>query len=96
MITTSSKQGVIDVAECAVVDIEVRPVGANRIDPHLRFAGRGKWLVAVELDGRDLYVVRVYADKGITFKRFRPKARGRVGPILKRSSHLTVIVGERG
>ena len=42
------------------------------------------------------YIVRVTADKGMTLKRFRPKARGRVGPILKRSSHLTVVVAERG
>ncbi len=48
------------------------------------------------LDPNELYVVRAYADKGATLKRFRPKARGRVGPILKRSSHLTVVVAERG
>jgi large subunit ribosomal protein L22 len=48
------------------------------------------------LDPTELYVVRVTADKGRTLRRFRPKARGRVGPILKRSSHLTVIVAERG
>jgi large subunit ribosomal protein L22 len=48
------------------------------------------------LDPTDLYVVRVTADKGRTYRRFRPKARGRVGPILKRSSHLTVVVTERG
>ena len=44
------------------------------------------------LDPNDLYVIRATADKGMTLKRFRPKARGRVGPILKRSSHLTVVV----
>jgi len=48
------------------------------------------------LDPGDLYVIRATADKGMTLKRFRPKARGRVGPILKRSSHLTVVVAERG
>ena len=48
------------------------------------------------LDPTDLVVVRVTADKGRVLKRFRPKARGRVGPILKRASHLTVIVAERG
>ena len=48
------------------------------------------------LDPNDLYVVRVVADKGQTLKRYRPKARGRVGPILKRSSHLMVVVAERG
>ncbi len=49
-----------------------------------------------DLDPNDLYVVRATADKGLVLKRYRPKARGRVGPILKRSSHLTVVVAERG
>jgi|SRR5579884_3213120 large subunit ribosomal protein L22 len=48
------------------------------------------------LDPTALYIVRATADKGRTLKRFRPKARGRVGPILRRSSHLTVVVAERG
>ena len=43
----------------------------------------------------ELYVRRISADKGPTLKRGRPKARGRYGPILKRSSHITVVVGEK-
>ena len=42
----------------------------------------------------NLRIVRIYADKGRTMKRFRPQARGRVNPILKRSSHITVVVAE--
>jgi len=42
----------------------------------------------------DLRIVRIYADKGQTIKRFRPQARGRISPILKRSSHITVVVAE--
>lgn len=41
-----------------------------------------------------LKVVEAYADEGKTMKRFRPRSRGRVSPILKRSSHITVIVDE--
>ena len=43
----------------------------------------------------DLYIKRIFADEGPTFKRFRPRARGMASPILKRTSHLTVIVEER-
>jgi large subunit ribosomal protein L22 len=42
----------------------------------------------------NLRIVRIYADKGSTTKRFRPQARGRANPILKRSSHITVVVAE--
>jgi large subunit ribosomal protein L22 len=37
----------------------------------------------------------VSADEGRTLKRWRPRARGRVNQILKRSSHLTVVVAEK-
>jgi large subunit ribosomal protein L22 len=42
----------------------------------------------------DLRIVGIFADQGHTMKRYRPKARGRVSPILKRSSHITVVVEE--
>jgi len=48
-----------------------------------------------DLDPNDLYVVRVNAGEGRTLRRFRPKARGRVGTILKRSTHITVVVQEK-
>jgi len=43
----------------------------------------------------DLYVAQVVADPGRSLKRFRARARGRAAPILKRSSHITVVVKER-
>ncbi len=43
----------------------------------------------------DLYVVQVVADPGRSLKRFRARARGRAAPIIKRSSHITVVVKER-
>lgn len=46
------------------------------------------------LDPEDLYVSRIYADEGPTLKRFRPRAYGRVSPLLKRSSHITAVVSE--
>jgi large subunit ribosomal protein L22 len=43
----------------------------------------------------DLLVVRnVVADQGPTLKRWRARARGRASRILKRTSHITVILGE--
>src|SRR5215210_7870857 len=44
----------------------------------------------------DLVIARIFADEGPTFKRFRPRARGMASPILKRTSHSTVFVDERG
>jgi large subunit ribosomal protein L22 len=48
------------------------------------------------LDRDDLVITRTFADEGRTLKRWRPRARGRVNQILKRSSHITVVVAEKG
>ena len=45
-----------------------------------------------ELDIDDLVVKNIIVDHGPTMKRFRPRARGRASRILKRTSHITVIV----
>ncbi|MBI4297219.1 MAG: 50S ribosomal protein L22 [Chloroflexi bacterium] len=42
----------------------------------------------------DLRIVRIFADEGPTMKRFRASAKGRARPILRRSSHITVVVAE--
>jgi large subunit ribosomal protein L22 len=47
------------------------------------------------LDPADLYISEVFVDEGPTLKRFRPRAQGRAGRILKRTSHITVVVAER-
>ena len=49
-----------------------------------------------QMSPADLKITDLYADQGHTLKRFRPKSRGRVSPILKRSSHITVFVSEEG
>ena len=46
------------------------------------------------LDADALRIKRAYAGESRTLKRFKAKARGRVGPILHRTSHVTVIVEE--
>ena len=44
-------------------------------------------------DERDLVVQAAYVDEGPTMKRFQPRAQGRAYQILKRTSHITVVVG---
>ena len=48
-----------------------------------------------ELDVDNLYVKSAYADKGPTQKRMRPRAMGRGNVILKRSSHITIVLAEK-
>ncbi len=46
------------------------------------------------LDAEDLFVAQAYADEGPTLKRWRPRARGRATQILKRTSHITIVVAD--
>jgi len=46
------------------------------------------------LDADELHVAVAYADEGPTLKRWRPRARGRATRILKRTSHITIVVAD--
>jgi large subunit ribosomal protein L22 len=48
------------------------------------------------IDEDKLYVKRVFADAGPTWKRSLQRAHMHATPILKRTSHVTVVVDERG
>ncbi|HIE25405.1 MAG TPA: 50S ribosomal protein L22 [Anaerolineales bacterium] len=47
------------------------------------------------LNRDDLYVAKVYADEAPTRKWRRFGARGRFKPLLRRASHVTIILRER-
>ncbi len=49
-----------------------------------------------ELDVDKLFVKNIIVNHGPSMKRIRARARGRASRILKRTSHLTVIVEEAG
>lgn len=48
---------------------------------------------AIDVD--TLYIKTVYVDGGPTLKRIRPRAMGRANRILKRTSHITVVLDEQ-
>lgn len=48
-----------------------------------------------KMDVTKLYVAETYANQGSTLKRFQPHAQGRAFRILKRTSHITVVLKER-
>jgi large subunit ribosomal protein L22 len=47
------------------------------------------------LDPDTLIVARIWANEARSAKRWRPRAHGRVSPMISRSSHITVVVDER-
>jgi large subunit ribosomal protein L22 len=45
-------------------------------------------------DASELWITEAFVDEGTTLKRFRPRAQGRAFKILKRTSHITVVVSD--
>jgi large subunit ribosomal protein L22 len=43
----------------------------------------------------ELKIAKVYVDEGPTYKRMQARAKGRGNRILKRTSHITVVVGDK-
>ncbi len=44
----------------------------------------------------ELSVTQIYVDAGPSMKRIRPRAKGRANRIIKRTSHITLMVGDGG
>ncbi len=47
-----------------------------------------------QMNRDNLVIVKIHADEGPRLKRFRAKPRGRIGRIIKPTSHLTVTIDE--
>ena len=47
-----------------------------------------------DMDKNKLYVAECYATQGPTLKRIQPHAQGRAFKILKRTSHITLVLKE--
>ena len=48
-----------------------------------------------EMDRSTLYVAEVYANPGPTLKRYVARSRGSASPMLRRTSHISVILDEK-
>jgi large subunit ribosomal protein L22 len=90
-----------------VIDL-IRGQNVNNAQDILRFTNKrvSKLVVKVlqaaiasaneqEADLRTLFVSEARVDEGPHMRRWRPKDRGRAHPILKRTSHIVVVVAER-
>jgi large subunit ribosomal protein L22 len=48
-----------------------------------------------DMDPRNLYVHAIWVDGGPILKRIHPRSRGQAFPIMKRTSHISVVLRER-
>ena len=47
------------------------------------------------LDEANLFISQVFVDEGPKLKRWHPMSRGRAYPIIKRTSHITLVLAEK-
>ena len=47
------------------------------------------------MDEESLYIAEVYANDGLRMKRYLPRAKGSASGLVKRTSHITVVVKHR-
>ena len=49
----------------------------------------------LEMSRENLYVAEVYANQGPTLKRYVARSRGSASPVLKRTSHISVVLDQK-
>ena len=88
-----------DVAEAAAILDATPREGARIISKVLASAVANAEYASTEgrtdIDVTKLYVQEAYANQGMTLKRIVPRAQGRADRILKKTSHITIILNER-
>lgn len=47
-----------------------------------------------QLEESNLYISKILVDEGPKLKRWQPVSRGRANPIMKRTSHITIVLNE--
>uniref|UniRef100_UPI003AA99D37 50S ribosomal protein L22 n=1 Tax=Candidatus Electronema sp. TaxID=2698783 RepID=UPI003AA99D37 len=80
--------------ETAVTTLRFMPKKAARILRKVLQSAVANAEQTETIDVDTLYVKEIQINGGPMLKRFRPRAMGRAGRILKRTSHITVVVDE--
>jgi len=108
-VAASLKHARISPQKCRLVADQVRGMPVEKALELLTFSPKKASAIVKKLlesaianaehnEGADideLKVSSIFVDEGPTMKRWRPRAKGRVNQILKRTSHITVTVAER-
>ena len=80
--------------EEALVNLQFTPRRAAQVVAKVVKSAAANAENNLQLDPAILRVASITVDSSPVLKRFHPKARGRISPVLKRSCHVTVVVKE--
>ena len=71
----------VNKAACPIVLKLINSAAANAVNNH-------------GMNESKLYVKEIYADEGVKMKRFMPRAKGRASGLVRKTSHINVVVAE--
>ncbi|MCR5600006.1 MAG: 50S ribosomal protein L22 [Ruminococcus sp.] len=79
----------------ALATLDLTPKAASPIVSKLVKSAQANAVNNFSMDGDNLYVAECYVTPGPIMKRIMPRAQGRAYRILKRTSHITVVLKEK-
>ena len=82
-------------AETAINALRFMPKKAARLIRKLLESAVANASQNEAIDVDTLFIKTIYVDGGPTMKRIRPRAMGRASRILKRTSHITIVLDEQ-
>lgn len=82
------------VSEAAAI-LRLTPKGSSVVVEKVLKSAAANAVNNLKMDKNSLYVKEAYVNEGPTMKRFQPRAKGSAGGILKRTSHITIVLEEK-
>ncbi|MBR5379792.1 MAG: 50S ribosomal protein L22 [Clostridia bacterium] len=79
----------------ALAILEFTPKSASPIVKKLLESAIANAENNLSMNRDDLYIAEIYANQGPTYKRYWPRSHGRADMILKRTSHITVVLDQK-
>ena len=67
---------------------------AKLVESAIANAEQAAKLANRDLDLDSLVIKRIEVGQASSMRRFRPRAQGRATPIVKKTAHITVVIGE--
>ena len=81
--------------DIALATLDLTPKAASPIVSKLVKSAQANGVNNFSMDGDNLYVAECFVTPGPIMKRIMPRAQGRAFRILKRTSHITVVLKEK-
>ena len=81
--------------DIALATLDLTPKAASPIVSKLVKSAQANAVNNFSMDGDNLYVAECFVTPGPIMKRIMPRAQGRAYRILKRTSHITVVLKEK-